>query len=294
MAQPLASTAAVRLDASTDTPGGRRIGRVLIINISLPCTRSTREVAIPLSGALVLQRHGSSAVAWRTGAVRLETLEWAVVPGPRLELEANGESTVLVLHGEEAEAAWSRTLELTRATGRCLGGSGLGRVASGFLVSLADAADTIPPEQSEEISKIALQLVRSAARESREPRRGPSSRQALRARAQAYIARRLSDPELSVDRVAGALNCTKRYIHKAFSDSGETVAGHIWGLRLERCRDDLATAANRPITDIAFGWGFNSSSHFSRLFRERFGTSPRAYRAAAQADRDVRLSPAWR
>ena len=283
MAQQLASSASVRLADSAAAPGGRRVGRVQIETISLPRASGMREVAIPRSGALVLQRRGSSAVAWRTGAVRLEALEWAVVPGPRLEFETTGESAVLVLHGEEAEAGWSRTLEFTRTAGRCLGGSGLGRVAGGFLASLADAADTIPPEQCEEVSRIALQLVRSAARESREPRRGLSSRHALLARAQDYIDRRLSDPELSVDRVASALNCTKRYIHKAFSDSGETVAGHIWGLRLERCRDDLATTANRPITDIAFGWGFNSSSHFSRLFRERFGTSPRAYRAAAQA-----------
>jgi transcriptional regulator GlxA family with amidase domain len=83
--------------------------------------------------------------------------------------------------------------------------------------------------------------------------------------------------------VAGALNCTKRYIHKAFSDSGETIASHIWGMRLERCREDLSASARRPITDIAFSWGFNSSSHFSRLFRERFGASPRGYRATVIA-----------
>jgi AraC family transcriptional activator of tynA and feaB len=32
------------------------------------------------------------------------------------------------------------------------------------------------------------------------------------------------------------------------------------------------------ISDIAFGWGFNSAPHFSRSFRERYGASPREYR----------------
>jgi len=282
MAQLFSATATGCFDGSPASHR-RQVGRVQIENISLPRTAGMCEVAIPRGGALVLQRRGSSAVAWRTGAVQLEALDWAVVPGPRIELETSDEGAVLVLHGEEAESGWSRTLELTRTAGRSMGGSGLGRVAGGFLASLAEVADTIPPERGEELSRIALQLVRSAAREGRERQRGSSLRHALLARAQAYIARRIADPELSVERIAAALNCTKRYVHKAFSDSGETVAGHIWGLRLERCREDLTKSATRPITDIAFGWGFNSSSHFSRLFRERYGTSPRAYRAAAQA-----------
>ncbi len=32
------------------------------------------------------------------------------------------------------------------------------------------------------------------------------------------------------------------------------------------------------ITEIAFGWGFNSAPHFTRSFREHFHISPRDYR----------------
>ena len=54
--------------------------------------------------------------------------------------------------------------------------------------------------------------------------------------------------------------------------------------RVERCADDLRDPgqAHRPITDICFSWGFNSTSHFSRLFKERFGVTPRGYRAASR------------
>ena len=32
------------------------------------------------------------------------------------------------------------------------------------------------------------------------------------------------------------------------------------------------------ITDIAYRWGFSDAAHFARMFRERFGMSPRRYR----------------
>jgi AraC-like DNA-binding protein len=58
---------------------------------------------------------------------------------------------------------------------------------------------------------------------------------------------------------------------------------YIWQCRLDRCAlrlRDLAWA-QASISTIALEHGFNDLSHFSRAFRERFGKSPRDYRAAA-------------
>ena len=47
--------------------------------------------------------------------------------------------------------------------------------------------------------------------------------------------------------------------------------------RLDRCRSDLEAARRtESITSIALRWGFNDPSHFSRLFRRRYGVAPRA------------------
>ena len=77
-------------------------------------------------------------------------------------------------------------------------------------------------------------------------------------------------PGLSIDQIADALHCGKRNLHKVFSHDGTTISDFIWRLRLERCRDDLAapTCAWKSITEIAFSWGFNSSTHFSKAFKE--------------------------
>jgi len=102
-------------------------------------------------------------------------------------------------------------------------------------------------------------------------RRGPT---ALYERAQAFIHDHLRDPDLSIDQISMALGCSKRYLHMLFSNRGLTVSEYIWRARLLNCHQDLETQGNKTITDVAFSWGFSSSSHFSRVFRKYFGIAP--------------------
>jgi AraC family transcriptional activator of tynA and feaB len=102
-------------------------------------------------------------------------------------------------------------------------------------------------------------------------------------RAQGFIREHLRDPDLSIDRISAALGCTKRYLHMLFSDRGMTVSDYIWQTRLQNCRHELETQAGKTITDVAFSWGFSSSSHFSRVFRKYFGFVPSAIHKAQHA-----------
>ena len=108
-----------------------------------------------------------------------------------------------------------------------------------------------------------------------------SAREDAARRARAYIERHLRDPDLSVERVAQVLGCTPRYVHKLFEGT-ESVSRYIWNRRLELCRYRLEEQPDQTLTALAFDYGFNSSSHFSRSFRERFGTTPSAYLATVQ------------
>lgn len=90
----------------------------------------------------------------------------------------------------------------------------------------------------------------------------------------------LGDPALDTKYVAEREGVSVRYLQKLFSSSGKTFGTYIRARRLERCREDLLSPvyANISITEICFRWGFSSSAHFSRAFREHFGISPREFR----------------
>lgn len=103
---------------------------------------------------------------------------------------------------------------------------------------------------------------------------------AILQRIKSYINANIADPNLNPVMAAEAMGITVGYLHKIFLLSNSTLMQYVLAERLERCRKDIAKAdRSGGISQIAFKWGFNDASHFSRSFRKRFGLSPRDYRA---------------
>lgn len=100
-----------------------------------------------------------------------------------------------------------------------------------------------------------------------------------------FIEAHLNDPELTPTRIAEACKMTPRYLHHLFSETNETVSRYILRRRLEVCARALVSDAqrSRTVTAIAFDYGFNSPTHFGRVFRAKYGTTPREYRAEKAA-----------
>ena len=164
---------------------------------------------------------------------------------------------------------------------RFSGRSGVSRLVFDLLSSaFAELPTLTGPNNGWEFADTMSNLVRLTMLD----REGRPSEEALqettRDRVKAFVAANLQDPMLSIDRIADAVGCSKRNLHKLFAREEETLNSFIWNSRLEHVRQDLSNGAlrHRSITDIAFAWGFNSSTHFSRSFRDRFGVAPRAYR----------------
>jgi AraC-like DNA-binding protein len=101
------------------------------------------------------------------------------------------------------------------------------------------------------------------------------------AKARLFIEQHLRDPELGPRHIAQAMKVSSRYLRMIFASASESVSSYILRRRLEETARQLADPRwrGRSICEIAFGWGFNSAPHFSRSFRERYGMSPRQYRA---------------
>jgi AraC-like DNA-binding protein len=150
---------------------------------------------------------------------------------------------------------------------------GIGRLTYDMVGSVFRQMTSITPECEEEVAESILRALYLPFLERRHIAR-PG--EVLKQRAKTYIWRNIRDSDLCIDRIATSLNCTKRYLHMVFANEGTTIAKYIWMVRLERCREELEQSRNgfATITDLAFSWGFNSSSHFSRMFKDRFGVPP--------------------
>jgi len=151
--------------------------------------------------------------------------------------------------------------------------TGTGRIAHDFVHTAFGEASKLSPNTANGVADTLLDLLLLPLREAGTmfDRSGPAM---LYERAQAFIREHLRDPDLSIDQISAALGCTKRYLHMLFSERGMTVSDYIWRARLQNCRQELETQGGKTITDVAFSWGFSSSSHFSRVFRRYFGVVP--------------------
>ena len=151
--------------------------------------------------------------------------------------------------------------------------SGTGRIAYDFIHATFDEASRLSPSNASGVADSLIDLLLLPLREA-DPMFDRVGPEAMYVRAQAFIREHLRDPDLCIDQISAALGCTKRYLHMLFSDRGMTVSDYIWNARLQHCRHELETHGGKTITDVAFSWGFSSSSHFSRVFRKYFGVVP--------------------
>ncbi len=161
--------------------------------------------------------------------------------------------------------------------------TGTGRIAYNFVHAAFDEATRLSPNTAIGVADSLIDLLLLPLREpdAMFDRVGPA---AMYVRAQFFIREHLRDPDLSIDQISAALNCTKRYLHMLFSERGTTISDYIRHARLQHCRQELETQNGKTVTDVAFSWGFSSSSHFSRVFRKHFGVVPSAIHKAQHGE----------
>jgi AraC-like DNA-binding protein len=99
-----------------------------------------------------------------------------------------------------------------------------------------------------------------------------------------HIAVHFWRPELSVTAVARDLRISPRYLQRLLETSGISFTAYVNELRLQRAFTLLTEAGGgeRRISDVALQVGFSDISHFNRLFRSRFGDTPRSVRGQRQ------------
>ena len=82
----------------------------------------------------------------------------------------------------------------------------------------------------------------------------------------------------SIDEVADYFGYNKIYLSQFFKEKyGVTIKQYIMNLRLEKAKD-LLLATTLQINEIAKVCGYEDEKYFSRIFRKRYGVSPRDFR----------------
>lgn len=171
-------------------------------------------------------------------------------------------------------------LELCTAL-RIRGTEGIGAMVSNFLRSASRHACELAPREFEALSDHALDLLTLAVNSIRPARLTLSrSRAGSMWRVKALVEEGLADCGLTPATLARRAGLSARYINGLFADEGTSLMRYVWKRRLENCRKDMRDPcyAGDDLSDIAFRWGFNDTSHFSRAFSREFGCSPRDYR----------------
>lgn len=169
------------------------------------------------------------------------------------------------------------------------GATGIGHIFSGFLRSVVESLETLSAEELRpaELALAEMLVACLAGQERKGSFNGLTPPQsALFARLCRFIETHLADSTLSVASLAKDERVSPRYVQKLFELAGQSFSTYVRSRRLERCRAELADPLSEKvsISDICFRWGFNDPAHFSRVFRERYGASPRTFRHEANLE----------
>jgi AraC-like DNA-binding protein len=164
-------------------------------------------------------------------------------------------------------------LARTMATGR-----GLGRIASEFCSMLASEGASLDAEVRARLGDELMDVLALALdMGDRDDLSTDRTVQQVRLRSvKAWIEDHLADPDLSLEKIAKSNGISLRHLHYLFRLTDMSVSEWIWDRRLQRCYELLMRPGPRPlsVTEVAYQWGFSSSSHFSTAFRRKFGISP--------------------
>ena len=164
---------------------------------------------------------------------------------------------------------------------------GLGRIAVEFCSALALEGANLDPQSRAKLGERFMDILALAI--SAEPDRRPLSESCVQGGrlllVKNYIDEHLSDPDLSLADIAKKNGVSLRTLHQLFHPMGMSASEWLRTRRLQRCYDLLSSPQHetKTITEIAYSMGFNSSSHFSNLFRTQFGLRPSDVRRTSGA-----------
>jgi AraC-like DNA-binding protein len=165
------------------------------------------------------------------------------------------------------------------------GDGGTGGLLGDYMRSLITRANAITVADAPLIAQATTNMIVACFQSTTETlaRARSAMEMATLERIQRHIASVLGSPELHADALCSLFHISRTQLYRLFEPLGG-VASYIQEQRLVHAYAALSNLAHdrRHIYEIAFGLGFSSEAHFSRIFRNTFGLSPSDVRARAR------------
>jgi acetamidase/formamidase/AraC-like DNA-binding protein len=192
-----------------------------------------------------------------------------------------------------AETVDTRLRRMTMDGGRALETHGLGQVLAGFLSSVGQHMEALDVSKMYPLELCLSEMLVASLSEDEGglPLASANWRRSSFQRIILAIEAGLTDANFTLDGLAEHEGLSPRAIQKLFRTEQLTFTQYLRRRRLERAAQDLLDPlqADTMVAEIGFRLGFTDPAHFSRAFREQYGTTPSLYREQAEAASDESL-----
>lgn len=93
-----------------------------------------------------------------------------------------------------------------------------------------------------------------------------------------FITKNISETEISVERLCDVANTSRSQLYRKLkSITGHSPAEFVREIKLDKARLMLEKRQKQTIAEVCYAVGFGTPSYFTRMFRTRFGKSPKEY-----------------
>jgi AraC-like DNA-binding protein len=88
----------------------------------------------------------------------------------------------------------------------------------------------------------------------------------------------IANPELNVEFLANSIGMSRVHLHRKLKElTSQSAHDFIRSIRLNQAAE-LLSKQKLSVSDVAYALGFVNISHFSNVFREFHGVSPKEWR----------------
>lgn len=161
----------------------------------------------------------------------------------------------------------------------------LTKVTTSMLASMLSQLNQFKAPEFQALAEPVLQLINMTLNEANGDESKLSRHRELALhRVKNYISHHLDDSDLSAQQISKSVGLSIRYINNLFIEEQTSLMRYLTQQRLSLSHQLLSSHLYNhfSITEVAMRCGFNNLAHFSRVFHQIYGLSPREFRQQAK------------